>query len=152
MSTSDETTTELSKQRLRLWLRLLRATRRIENELRERLRINHATTLPRFDVLAALYRSETGLKMSELGRLLMVSNGNITGIIDRLVEDGLVTRESIAGDRRATRVTLTRSGKQQFDAMAAEHEVWVNDILASVEAHELADLIPPLERLARRAG
>ena len=131
---------------------MLRATRRIENELRERLRINHGTTLPRFDVLAALYRHEAGLKMSELGRLLMVSNGNITGIIDRLVEDGWVTREPIAGDRRATRVALTHKGQEQFHAMASEHETWVNDIMAGLDAGELAELLPPLERLARRAG
>jgi DNA-binding MarR family transcriptional regulator len=143
---------ELSKQRLRLWLRMLRATRRIENELREHLRINHGTTLPRFDVLAALYRNQDGLKMSELGRVLMVSNGNITGIIDRLVDDGWVTRKPISGDRRATRVALTHKGREQFHAMAAEHEAWVNNIMAGLDASELAELLPPLERLARRAG
>jgi len=143
---------ELSKQRLRLWLRMLRATRSIENELRERLRINHATTLPRFDVLAALYRNEKGLKMSELGRVLMVSNGNITGIIDRLVDDGWVARKPIAGDRRATRVALTAKGHDQFHAMAAEHEAWVNDIMAGLDANELAELLPPMERLAQRAS
>ena len=143
-------TSGLSKQRLRLWLRMLRATRSIENELRERLRIHHATTLPRFDVLAALYRNQEGLKMSELGRVLMVSNGNITGIIDRLVDDGWVARKPIAGDRRATRVALTAKGHDQFHAMAAEHEAWVNDIMAGLDASELAELIPPLERLAQR--
>jgi len=142
---------ELSKQRLRLWLRMLRATRSIENELRERLRTHHATTLPRFDVLAALYRNQEGLKMSELGRVLMVSNGNITGIIDRLVDDGWVARKPIAGDRRATRVALTAKGYDQFHAMAAEHEAWVNDIMSGLDASELAELLPPLERLAQRA-
>ena len=78
-----------SKERLRLWLRILSAQRVIENEVRERLRVEHDTTLPRFDVMAALYRNEEGLKMSELSGELRVSNGNVTGIVDRLVNDGL---------------------------------------------------------------
>ena len=76
-----------SKARLRLWLRLLQSTRKIEAELRDRLRVNFSVTLPRFDVLAALYRKPEGMLMSELSRFLMVSNGNVTGIIDRLVAD-----------------------------------------------------------------
>ncbi len=55
-----------SKQRLRLWLRLLRSTRFMEGELRERLRVGYGVTLPRFDVLAALFRFEAGMTMTEL--------------------------------------------------------------------------------------
>ena len=89
------------KQRLRLWIRLLRTARAIEAELRERLRVEFATTLPQFDVLAALARKDTGMTMTELSRFLMVSNGNVTGIIDRLVSDKLVVR------RKAPRNSLT---------------------------------------------
>ncbi len=86
-----------SKARLRLWLRILSASRLIEAELRERLREDCDTTLPRFDVLAALYRSGDGLKMSELSGVLMVSNGNVTGIVDRLAIEGLVVRAAGGG-------------------------------------------------------
>ena len=82
----------LSKQRLRLWLRLLKTSRDVEGNIRERLRTRYDTTLPRFDVLAALYRNGKGLKMSELSGALRVSNGNVTGIVDRLVTDGAVVR------------------------------------------------------------
>ena len=78
-----------SKMRLRLWLKILKASKFIESELRERLRIEFETTLPRFDVMAALYRAEKGLKMNALSGVLKVSNGNVTGIIDRLVNDGV---------------------------------------------------------------
>ena len=81
-----------SKERLRLWIRMLRASRTIEAELRERLRQEFDTTLPRFDVMAALYRAPEGMLMSSLSRFLLVSNGNVTGIVDRLVSEGLVTR------------------------------------------------------------
>jgi DNA-binding MarR family transcriptional regulator len=139
----------VTKQRLRLWLRMLRATRRVENELRERLRTGHDTTMPRFDVLAALYRRPEGLKMSALSRMLMVSNGNVTGLIERLVEDGYVQRNAVHGDRRATEVQLTASGTQYFERLAAEHEGWVNDILNDISEDEARALFGPLERLAR---
>ena len=84
----------LSKQRLRLWIRILRAARAIEAEVRERLRVEFGVTLPQFDVMAALERKPDGMTMTELSRFLMVSNGNVTGIIDRLVSDKLVARQA----------------------------------------------------------
>ena len=137
---------KLSKQRLRLWLRLLRATRSVESELRERLRKDFDATLPRFDVLAALHRCQDGMTMTELSRFLMVSNGNVTGIIDRLVQEGLVVRVPDKKDRRATFVRLTQKGVAAFGEMAAAHEGWVDGLLSDVSAEEAADLISLLSR------
>ncbi|WP_239031769.1 MarR family winged helix-turn-helix transcriptional regulator [Paroceanicella profunda] len=136
-----------AKTRLRLWLRLLRATRRVEGDLRERLRLHHNTTLPRFDVLAALFRARDGLKMSDLSRMLMVSNGNVTGIVDRLVSDGLVIRVAMEGDRRAALVRLTARGESEFAEMATAHEAWLADIFSVLEEDEIAALFSPLEKL-----
>lgn len=135
-----------SKVRLRLWLRLLKLTSGIEGELRRRLRDDHNTTLPRFDVLAALSRRPEGLKMSELSGYLKVSNGNVTGIVDRLTEEGLVLRVAIPGDRRAQKVCLTSKGKRVFDALALHHESWVDDLLQGLEPDEAETLIHILER------
>jgi DNA-binding MarR family transcriptional regulator len=121
-----------SKERLRLWIRMLRASRTIEAELRERLRREFDTTLPRFDVMAALYRAPEGMLMSGLSSFLLVSNGNVTGIIDRLVTEGLVTRALRNGDRRTSMVKLTDTGRSQFQAMAAAHETWIGELLAGV--------------------
>ncbi len=139
-------TAKLSKQRLRLWLRLLRATRSVEGELRERLRKDFDATLPRFDVLAALHRCQDGMTMTELSRFLMVSNGNVTGIIDRLVLEGLVVRVPDKKDRRATFVRLTPKGVAAFGEMAEAHEGWVDGLLSEVSAEEAADLISLLSR------
>ena len=130
-----------SKQKLRLWLRLLRASRAIEAELRARLRVEFGTTLPKFDVMAALARTGAGMTMTELSRFLMVSNGNVTGIIDRLVAEGLVVRLAHAGDRRATFVRLTPKGAQQFQAMAKAHEAWVGELLAEVGREDTDTLV-----------
>src|SRR5476649_1245778 len=111
-----------SKQRLRLWIRLLRTARAVEAELRERLRVDFATTLPQFDVMAALARKEAGMTMTELSRFLMVSNGNVTGIIDRLVAEKIVLRQVSAEDRRAIVVRLTPKGASQFAQIAKVHE------------------------------
>ncbi|MEM9638575.1 MAG: MarR family transcriptional regulator [Pseudomonadota bacterium] len=123
-----------SKDHLRLWLRILKINRLIEAELRERLRLNFGTTLPRFDVMSALYRNPNGIKMSELSRILMVSNGNVTGIVDRLTEDGYMLREAVPGDRRAARVRLTRSGLAEFERQAAAHEAWVSELLGGLDS------------------
>ena len=139
-----------SKARLRLWLALLRATRGIEAELRNRLRLHYGVTLPRFDVLAALYRFESGMLMSELSRFLMVSNGNVTGIVDRLVEDGLVLRTARRGDRRASVVRLTAMGRERFAELAAAHEGWVDELLGPLEPGDAAAMSEGLATLRRR--
>ena len=95
-----------SKARLRLWIRLLRASRLIESVARERLKSQFNATLPRFDVMAALYRKPDGMLMSEISRFLMVSNGNVTGIVDRLVSEGIVVRSQRDGDRRTSFINL----------------------------------------------
>lgn len=143
----------ISKQRLRLWLRLLRAARLIESELRERLRKEFAITLPQFDVMAALARKEQGMSMTELSRMLMVSNGNVTGIIDRLAAEKLVLRQAPANDRRSFIVRLTPKGAAQFAIVAKAHESWVDELLAQFDAVQTEDLIEILGSLsADRAG
>jgi DNA-binding MarR family transcriptional regulator len=139
----------VSKQRLRLWIRLLRTTRAIEAELRERLRVQFAMTLPQFDVMAALYR-EGSLTMTELSRKLMVSNGNVTGIVDRLAAERYVLRQAPASDRRSFIVRLTPKGTSHFATVAAAHEQWVHELLAEFDAGELDGLIDHFDGLARR--
>jgi DNA-binding MarR family transcriptional regulator len=121
-----------SKVRVRTWLKILKTSNFIEKYLRERLRKDHHTTLPRFDVMSALQRSPNGLKMSELSGVLKVSNGNVTGIIDRLVHEGHVERITIKGDRRAYLASLTDKGSKKFQEYALEHEMWINELLSDI--------------------
>jgi len=137
-----------AKTRLRLWLRLLKVSRQIEGELREKFRSEFGSTLPRFDVLAALERHPDGLKMSELSGVLKVSNGNVTGIVDRLVDEGLIIRVPVAGDRRATIARLTDKGQSQFADQAAAHEGWIDELLGGVEdgsAEKMLDVLGTIE-------
>ena len=130
-----------SKQRLRLWVRLLRTGRAVEAELRERLRVAFDTTLPKFDVMAALDRKPAGMTMTELSRFLVVSNGNVTGIIDRLVREGMVVRRPHEEDRRAVFVHLTPKGARQFAAMAKAHEAWVSELLGHFSVQETETML-----------
>lgn len=125
-----------AKDRVRLWLRLLKVVRGIEHRLRDNLRREFDTTLPRFDMLAALSRHPDGLKMSQLSDVLRVSNGNVTGIADRLGEEGLVERVPVPGDRRAMILRITAAGQSGFARQAAAHEDWINDMLRDVPAEE----------------
>jgi DNA-binding MarR family transcriptional regulator len=134
-----------SKTRLRLWIRLLRVSRMIEGVARERLKSQFNTTLPRFDVMAALYRKPDGMLMSEISRFLMVSNGNVTGIVDRLVSEGFVARAQRNGDRRTSFISLTRKGRAAFADMAAAHEGWVDELLAGVSVRDAEQLSAKLK-------
>jgi DNA-binding MarR family transcriptional regulator len=140
-------TEPLSKQRLKLWIRLLRVTRLAEAELREFLRVQHHSTLPRFDVLAALHRADRPLTMSELSRMLLVSNGNTTTVVDRLEKAGLVTRTSPPADRRIVHVALTDGGRRHFEKLAADHEARVDELFAGVSAADLEALTELLHRM-----
>jgi DNA-binding MarR family transcriptional regulator len=140
----------VSRQRLRLWLRLLRATRAIEAKLRERLRVQFSITLPQFDVLAALARQGSGITMTELSRMLIVSNGNVTGIIDRLVADRLVTRQSSPDDRRSFLVRLTPKGQAAFAAVARAHQQWIDKMLSDFDGDEAEIIIAHLDGLGTR--
>ena len=121
------------KQRIRVWLRLLKVHKFVEAELRTRLRREFDTTLPRFDVMSVLYRNRDGLKMSDLSCMLMVSNGNVTGIVDRLALDGLILREAVPGDRRAALARMTSKGRAEFERQATVHEAWVAELLGGLD-------------------
>lgn len=114
---------------LRLWLRLLSASTRIEDVIRARLREQFGITLPRFDLMAQLEREPSGLNMGELSRRMMVTGGNVTTIVDQLEREKLVLRSSAPDDRRAYRVRLTPEGRRAFATMARAHEQWVVELL-----------------------
>ena len=125
---------------LRLWLRLLSATTRIEDTIRQRLREQFGITLPRFDLMAQLEREVKGLSMGELSRRMMVTSGNITGITDQLVAEGLVERMDVEGDRRAYLVRLTPQGREQFNTMARQHEQWIVEAFSALGERDIATL------------
>jgi len=135
---------------LRLWLRLLSATTRIEDTIRQRLREQFGITLPRFDLMAQLEREREGLTMGELSRRMMVTGGNVTAIVDQLEAEGLVQRQPLPGDRRAFRVSLTATGRKTFATMAQVHEGWVVELLAPLNTREQAQLHKLLGTLKTR--
>jgi DNA-binding MarR family transcriptional regulator len=137
----------LSKRRLKMWIRLLGVTRMAESGLREFLRVRHETTLPRFDVMAALFRRRDGVTMSELSRMLLVSNGNATTVVDRLEADGLVRRTPSVTDRRTVHVALTPEGLSQFEGLAAEHEAEVSRLFVGLSETDLDGLTDILKRM-----
>lgn len=117
---------------LRLWLRLLTCANLVEAEIRGRLRTEFDTTLPRFDLMAQLQRAPKGMKMGELSRHMMVTNGNITGITDQLEKEGLVMRTKVESDRRSSLIKLTPQGRKTFARMARAHEAWVKELLSGL--------------------
>lgn len=132
---------------LRLWLRLLTCCNLLETDLRSRLRTDYQTTLPRFDLMAQLQRVPEGMKMSELSRHMMVTNGNITGITDQLEKEGMVERLKVATDRRSSIIRLTSKGRRAFNKMAESHEAWIQNMLASMPEKSKKSLFESLGEL-----
>ncbi|HWK44011.1 MAG TPA: MarR family transcriptional regulator [Stellaceae bacterium] len=147
-----ETAGAEAKPELRLWLRLLTCTTMIEAEIRQRLRAEFGVTLPRFDLLAQLDKAPDGMTMSALSQHLMVTNGNVTGLVERLVAEDLVTRTPDPQDRRSQIVALTRIGRRSFEAMAAAHEGWVSDLFDGLDPAETAQLMRLLTVTKRSVG
>lgn len=136
-------------QSLKLWLRMLSCTVRIENDIRVRLRARFDVTLPRFDLMAQLERCPDGMRMGELSKRMMVTGGNVTGIASQLEREGLVARVADPRDGRAYSVKLTPAGRRAFAAMAREHEGWVIELLRDMPGEDKARL---LELLAQMKG
>jgi DNA-binding MarR family transcriptional regulator len=143
------------RDELRLWLRLLTCTTLIEGGIRKRLRERFDVTLPRFDLMAQLDKAPDGLTLSDLSKRMMVSNGNVTALVERLVASGHLDRRTSQTDRRAQVVSLTDLGRAEFRAMAAEHEGWIADMFSDLtrrERGELMRLLAKAKTSARRAG
>jgi len=139
--------TEDHHKSLRLWLRMLACANLIETDIRNRLRVEFKTTLPRFDLMAQLERHHDGLKMGELSKRMMVTGGNVTGITDQLAAEGLVVREDNPKDRRAYIVKLTPEGRKAFQQMAEAHEGWIVELFVGLEEEEKQQLYDLLARL-----
>jgi len=146
------------KTELRLWLRMLTCTTLIESEVRKRLRDNFDITLPRFDLLAQLERAPNGMTLGELSQRMMVSNGNLTGLVDRLREQGLIKRKPSPTDRRVQIVSLSAEGKRFFRTMARANADWVGEIFADLSKDDIETLMALLgktkasARKARKNG
>jgi DNA-binding MarR family transcriptional regulator len=135
---------------LRIWLRLLSCATRIEKALNARLRKEFNTTLARFDLLAQLARKPAGATMSEVSELLMVSNGAITALVQKLEADGFIYREVDSEDRRTFRLSLSQEGAKEFGRMARRHEEWVIALIGELSPVAQSDLLQHLTLLKRR--
>jgi DNA-binding MarR family transcriptional regulator len=126
---------------LRLWLRLLTCTTLIEGTVRSRLREKFDVTLPRFDLMAQLDRAPDGMTLSDVSKRMMVSNGNVTGLVERLVESGHLDRRTSESDRRVQVIRLTKLGRAEFRRMATEHETWIAEIFSDLTPKDVRELM-----------
>ena len=131
---------------LRLWLRLLTCTNMIEGQIRSRLRAEYDVTLPRFDLMAQLYRASDGMMMSEVSKRMMVSSGNVTLIVEHLLASGDVERQTSTQDRRAQLIRLTEAGRANFRQMAAAHEIWIANMFDGLTQKDIGNLMKLLAK------
>ena len=137
------------KDELRLWLRLLTCTTLVEGEIRRRMRERFEVTLPRFDLMAQLEKASDGMTLGEISRRMMVSNGNVTGPVERLVAQGLVERVSQRKDRRAVCIRLTEAGRRSFAEMARAHEAWIAELFGDLSEAEISSALALLAKTKR---
>ena len=137
----------MSDLALSVWIRLLKAHGLMMREVRRR--VPESLTLPQFDVLAQLARHEDGMTHGDLTRQLLVTAGNVTGIVDRLAGLGLVERRPVPEDRRAVRVRLTQRGRHLAQRALPRHKKEVTALLDGVSQDDLARLRDLLGTVAR---
>ncbi|PHZ84050.1 MarR family winged helix-turn-helix transcriptional regulator [Paremcibacter congregatus] len=147
MAEDTDAGTDVDTKKLGLWLRLISNSHMVEKEVRNLFRSEYGVTLPRFDLMSALFREPGGLTMGELSRRLLVSNGNVTGIVERLQKEGLVKRWVLPTDRRIYSVGLTPKGRAEFKDMADSHRQWISGIFGDIEQDELDQMIHTMDRL-----
>ena len=134
------------KSDIRLWLRLLTCTTMIEGEIRRRLREQFDVTLPRFDLMAQLDKAPEGMTLGEVSKRMMVSNGNVTHVVEKLVSSGHIDRRPAPHDRRVQIISLTPAGQAEFRAMAKVHEDWVAGMFAGLGDKDEAALMELLAK------
>src|SRR3984885_8203370 len=131
---SPDTTT---RNNVSLWVRLLESHNVMLGEIRRRLA--DAATMPRFALLANLER-EDGQTLAALSRHMLVTAGNLTGLVDRAERDGVVERRADPADRRLSRVFLTAKGKELVQSLIPVHASHVSELLAALDAGERREL------------
>ena len=132
---------------LRAWLRLLTCSTLIESEVRRRLREEFDSTLPRFDLMAQLERARDGMVLGEVSKRMMVSPGNITVLVERLVESGHISRTTSPVDRRVQIIALTPFGRAEFEKMANRHGDWLAEMFKGLSHDDGETLIMELGKL-----
>ena len=135
---------------MRFWLSILRVHNTIFPVLNKSLRDNAGVGLAKFDVLAQLVRHPDGITMSDLSTALKVTNGNVSGLINRLIKDGLVSKEMSQTDRRSFSARLTDKGMETFQFAMTYHEATLAELMADVESDVLIDATEPLRTLSEK--
>ncbi|MCF8474717.1 MAG: MarR family transcriptional regulator [Emcibacter sp.] len=144
---ADDAELDRDTKKLALWIRLISNSNMIEKEIRNLFQSEFGVTLPRFDLMSALYREQGGLTMGELSKRMLVSNGNVTGIVERLQKEGLVKRWVLPTDRRIYSVGLTPKGRSEFKVMADRHKEWISDILGELDEEDVAQMTKMMGRM-----
>lgn len=123
---------------LSVWVRLIKAYNLILPQARRS--VEPGFTLPQFDVMAQLHRRPDGMTFVELSRNLLVSAGNLTGIVKRLERDRLVARETNESDRRSARLKLTVEGRRRIAAAVPRHARDIEKVFASIPRGDVEQL------------
>lgn len=140
-----------AKNALRAWIQLTKCAKRIEAHVNRRFAEAHGTSLARFDVLANLERcAGHAARVTDLSRMLLASQGNITRLLDRMEQDKLVRRRPSAQDGRVSEVQMTRAGEVLFARLARDHEAWTANLFSDLDNDELRGLAELLRKVRGR--
>jgi DNA-binding MarR family transcriptional regulator len=123
---------------LRVWFRFVRLHRRVSSAIAADLR-TLGLSIPQFDLLSTLTEQE-GLSQQELAQRLYVTKGNVSGLLDRMVEAGLVERRATPDDRRSNALHLTPKGRSLAERGIAAQKAYVDRTLGTLDPRDLADL------------
>jgi len=137
-----------AKLSLGLWLRLMKCARTIEQGMEGRLRRNYKQSMSRFDVLSQLDRSDKKwLSVGDLASRLLSSKGNISGLLDRMLQEELIARRQSPADRRSQQICISPKGQKLFAKMASDHAEWTHSVLGELAYADRKKLEGLLDKL-----
>ena len=140
-----------SQEDIRTWLQLVKTVLPMEREVNRLFQQEFGQSLPRFDVLSQLERAlPDGLAVGVLAEHLIASAGNITRLVSRMADEGLVARRAADGDRRSQIVGITGKGLDIYRAMADRHTAWAVDRMGALTEHEKAAVKAILTKLRQK--
>lgn len=135
---------------LSVWIRMLKVHNTIFREARTKMA--PYCTMAQFDVLAQLSREQNGTTSAELSRRLLVTAGNLTGLLNRMGKAGLIFRKPDSKDRRVVWLHLTDKGKELAAKVIPLHTRDISEIIGGLEVTELKNLRHLLDKLIEGIG
>lgn len=150
MGNNTDNVDEMKRRKIetRIWLSVLSIESNIFSKLNGALSAQFGISVAKFEFLAQIERYPDGISLSQISANLKVTSGNVSGLVRRLLADGLITKTMSLEDRRSFIAKFTPEGKELFDKANILHAETLAHCFAEVPLSELEAALATLRSLS----